>query len=147
MSNKYHAFAEELKNIFESIYVVETKLGLVVEVYNQKGKNLNDAFKEIEIKNKDIIKMAILDFLISLAFCLGGIFYIWHTSKALRTGVFIGWLNGTYEKYYVYCSKHPWKFYFNLLTMASGGSLLLAVGIISLDQKNFIFKTLSSLFQ
>jgi hypothetical protein len=35
--------------------------------------------------------MAILDFLISLAFCLGGIFYIWHTSKALRTGVFIGW--------------------------------------------------------
>lgn len=91
--------------------------------------------------------MAILDFLISLAFCLGGIFYIWHTSKALRTGVFIGWLNGTYEKYYVHCSKHPWKFYFNLLTMASGGSLLLAAGIISLDQKNFIFKTLSSLFQ
>lgn len=91
--------------------------------------------------------MAILDFLISLAFCLGGIFYIWHTSKALRTGVFIGWLNGTYEKYYVYCSKHPWKFYFNLLTMASGGSLLLAVGIISLDHKNFIFKTLGSLFQ
>jgi hypothetical protein len=51
--------------------------------------------------------MSVLDFLISLVFRLGGIFYIWHTSKALRTGLFVGWLNGTYENYYVHRSKNP----------------------------------------
>lgn len=88
--------------------------------------------------------MSTLDSLAAVAFCICGIFYIWHTGKALQTGFFVGWYNGSYQNYYVFRTKEPWKFYFNVFFMAVLGTLIFAVGVIIFDNHFFVFNYIRS---
>lgn len=86
--------------------------------------------------------MGVIDIVGGCAFTLCGLFYIWHTGKALRTGIFVGWYNGTYQNFFVYRASEPWRYWFNLLFMGVVGAGLLAIGVIILDDSYLIFEAL-----
>lgn len=84
--------------------------------------------------------MGAIEIMGGFLFSLCGLFYIWHTGKALRTGVFVGWYNGTYESFFIWRTEQPWRYWFNLLFMAGFGAVLLAFGVILLDDSYQIFE-------
>lgn len=84
--------------------------------------------------------MGVIDIVGGVAFSLCGLFYIWHTGKALRKGVFVGWYNGSYQNFFVWRAKEPWRFWFNLLFMATVGAGLLAIGVAILDDNYQLFQ-------
>jgi hypothetical protein len=86
--------------------------------------------------------MGVLEIVGGFAFSLCCLFYIGHTGKALRNGVFVGWYKGSWQDFYVYRAAEPWRYWFNLLLMSIVGAGLLAIGVIILDDSYLIFERL-----
>lgn len=54
---------------------------------------------------------------------------IFHSAKALRSGVFVGWYKGTYENYYIYRSETPIYFYWYNTVFSLFGSFMIGLAL------------------
>ena len=58
---------------------------------------------------------------------------IFHSAKALRSGVFVGWYKGTYENYYIYRSETPIYFYWYNTVFSLFGSFMIGLALYLLN--------------
>ena len=64
---------------------------------------------------------------------LCGLGMIFHSAKALRSGVFVGWYKGTYENYYIYRSETPIYFYWYNTVFSLFGSFMIGLALYLLN--------------
>ncbi len=69
--------------------------------------------------------------LFSMLVC--GLWMVFHSAKALRSGVFVGWYNGTYKNYYIYRCKTPVYFYGYNAVFSLFGSFMIGLAVYLLD--------------
>ncbi|HFV9221992.1 DUF2542 family protein [Enterobacter roggenkampii] len=71
--------------------------------------------------------------LVLICVLLCGLWMIFHSAKALRSGVFVGWYKGTYENYYIYRSETPIYFYWYNTVFSLFGSFMIGLALYLLN--------------
>lgn len=71
--------------------------------------------------------------LVLLCLVACGVWMIFHSAQALRSGVFVGWYNGTYQNYYIYRSKTPVYFYWYNTVFSLAGAFMVGLAVYLLN--------------
>lgn len=80
-----------------------------------------------------------MDLLLIIALYCFGIWAILHTAKAVRTGIYHGWYNGTFEDYYIHKDDSPFRFWFETLFMALTGSWFIGFTTLLVNEMYKVF--------